>query len=70
MREELLLGLRSRGVNVSEFRKRHGRDLLHEGNSRISKFLDSRLLIVERDTLRLSRKGILLCDEIACALAG
>jgi oxygen-independent coproporphyrinogen-3 oxidase len=69
VREEILLGLRSDGIDVAGFRKRYDRDLLVSRRSQIDSLIDSEMATLERGKLRLTAKGYLVCDEISAALS-
>jgi oxygen-independent coproporphyrinogen-3 oxidase len=69
VREEILLGLRSDGIDVAGFRKRYDRDLLVSRRSQIDSLIDSEMATLERGKLRLTVKGYLVCDEISAALS-
>ena len=64
MEEEVLLGLRSGGIDVAGFRKRYDRDLLNERGPLIQELVQKDLLAFREERLRLTSKGYLLCDEI------
>jgi oxygen-independent coproporphyrinogen-3 oxidase len=66
--EAIFLGLRSDGIDLKEYSKRFGRDLLKEFPSPIAEFEQQGLMQKEADRLRLTPKGYLLCDEICQAL--
>lgn len=68
MEEEIFLGLRSEGIDLQGFRHRYGKDLVVE-NERTNRFIQQNLMRIDRDRLRLTAKGFLLCDEIASTLA-
>ncbi len=67
--EEIYLGLRSSGIDVAGFKKRHNRDLLNEQRSIVDELLRSRLAILDGQKLRLTPKGYSLCDEISLRLS-
>lgn len=62
--EAVMLGLRSRGIDLGRLRERFGVDL-RVGGHVVNDLLDQRLATIDRDHLRLTRKGFLLCDEIS-----
>ena len=69
LREEILLGLRSDGIDVAGFRKRYDRDLLVSRRLQIEDLIDSEMAVLEGGRLRLTAKGYLVCDEISAALS-
>ena len=64
--EEIFLGLRSEGIDLSRFRTRFGKDLISDHELQVRELLETSLAIVENGKLRLTSKGYPLCDEI-CA---
>ncbi len=64
--EEIFLGLRSEGIDLSSFRTKFGKDLMMEHELRVRDLLETSLAVVEKGRLRLTSKGYPLCDEI-CA---
>lgn len=67
--EAIFLGLRSDGIDLKDYSRRFGRDLLEEFRPSISQFEQQGLMHQERDRLRLTPKGYLLCDEICQSLS-
>jgi len=64
--EELFLGLRSEGIDVAGFRKRHNSDLFTEHRQTVDELLRERYAVMRDDRFRLTSRGYLVCDEI-CA---
>jgi oxygen-independent coproporphyrinogen-3 oxidase len=62
--ETIFLGLRSEGIRLDSFKQRFHRDLLVEFKPLIDDLLRDNLASIERDRLRLTSRGYLLCDEI------
>jgi oxygen-independent coproporphyrinogen III oxidase len=62
--EEIFLGLRSEGIDLSRFRTRFGKDFITEHEMKVKELLESSLAVVENGRLRLTAKGYPLCDEI------
>ena len=63
LNERIFLGLRSGGVDLAGLR----RDFDHDRKAlqtTVCRLLDERMATLEGDTLRLTSKGYLLCDEI------
>jgi oxygen-independent coproporphyrinogen III oxidase len=69
LREEYLyLRLRSEGLDLDSYKRNFERDLLHDNQAIISRCLKDGLLDTRDGRLRLTRKGLLLCDEIITEL--
>ncbi|HWP82263.1 MAG TPA: radical SAM family heme chaperone HemW [Bacteroidota bacterium] len=66
--EEIFLGLRSSGIDLQRFEKRHGIALLSVARKQINQFIDDGLVVVEEGRIRSTKKGYMLCDEIASSL--
>ena len=62
------MGLRSGGIDVAEFRERFGCDLVGENPALIAQMESDGLIVRDGIRVSLTRKGILLCDEICSAL--
>ena len=62
--ETVMLGLRSGGVDIARLREEFGVDLPEMCGSVLSGLVEEGLATVESQTLRLTDKGFLLCDEI------
>ncbi|MBI5050604.1 MAG: radical SAM family heme chaperone HemW [Nitrospirae bacterium] len=64
--EAIFLGLRkTQGVNLEEFGKKYGRDLLAVCRKEIKELQEAGLIeIADSNLLRLTRKGILLSNEV------
>ncbi len=65
--EEILLGLRSTGLDVGGFLKRHDRDLVVEHKRFVEDLLTTNLAEFDGSVLRLTAKGYAVCDEICGA---
>jgi len=63
--EQVFLGLRSDGVQLRSLTKDFGFDLLDRQREMINHLVEEQLAIVQSETLRLTPKGYLLCDEIS-----
>ncbi|MGA3245986.1 MAG: radical SAM family heme chaperone HemW [Bacteroidota bacterium] len=66
--EEIYLGLRSEGIDITGFRKRYGKDFLTEHRSELGDLIESEMAVVQDGKLRLTSKGYLVCDEICASL--
>ncbi|NOY05215.1 MAG: radical SAM family heme chaperone HemW [Chlorobi bacterium] len=64
--EHVYLGLRSKGIDLEEFRARFGSDLVEDNRERVRMYVERGLLAVEGNRLFVTPAGFLLCDEI-CA---
>lgn len=69
LREEILLGLRSDGIDIGSLRRRYHHDLLSRHSEQIRAFLREQLMQLDREKLQLTKKGYLVCDSICEALA-
>lgn len=65
LEEEIFLGLRSTGIDVTGFRERHQVDLLERHKNVVEDLLRSGMAILQNSVLRLTPAGYPLCDEIA-----
>ncbi len=63
--EYIFLGLRSKGINFNRFKARYDFDFRIKYSSSINTLLTHNFASIDNDTLRLSRKGYAVCDEIA-----
>ena len=64
MDEAVMLGLRGEGLDLTALRARYGVDLFIRQSSSIREFISEGLAGLDGETLRLTDKGYLLCDEI------
>ncbi len=67
-REFIFLGLRSDGLDIQQLRRDTGFDLATVRSSDFRGLLDENLAVLDGSVLRLTDRGYLLCDEIACRL--
>ena len=63
--EIVMLGLRSEGIDFRRVKEQLGVDLLKTEGLEIERLLIEKLAILEETTLRLTAKGMMLCDEIS-----
>jgi len=63
--EAIMLGLRSDGIDLRRLHADHGVDLLSGQKSLIDQLQAEQLVSLEKNILRLTDKGFLLCDEIS-----
>jgi len=69
--EAAFTGLRlSEGVDLREIRERYGIDLWVERRSVLTPFIDAGILTYDVGRLRLSRRGMLLANEVMAVLLG
>ncbi len=66
--EEIFLGLRSGGINVHKLQVEYGVNLFERYPEKLDRFRRDNLLTLDRETLRLTPKGFLLCDALALEL--
>ncbi len=66
--EHIMLGLRSVGVNFSDFRNRHNIDFESAYKSPITTLITNGYAIKDDSKLYLTRKGYAVCDEIVATL--
>lgn len=62
--EAIMLGLRSRGIDLDQIKSRFDIDLFGSRRSVVEALLMEHLAVIEDSALRLTDKGFLLCDEI------
>lgn len=65
--EEIFLGLRSSGLDVAGFLKRHDRDLVQQYRPLVEELISARLAAFDGRMLRLTPQGYAICDEICGA---
>jgi len=70
MTERIFLGLRSDGLNVRRFESDFGISLQKTRHALIEDLLRENDATLQSDSLRLTSKGFLLCDEIAERMIG
>ena len=65
MENEIILGLRlCNGIDIKKINQKYKIDFIKKFEKIINKYLDIELIKYEKDTIRLTRKGILLSNEI------
>lgn len=64
LNERIFLGLRSSGIDLARLRRDFGYDLQAQQGGTVQWLLEEQMVLLNRDTLRLTTKGFLLCDEI------
>jgi len=68
MVERFFLGLRSDGVRLDEFRREFGDGLLSKHRSLLHELVRDEMMVMDENTIRLTPKGYLLCDEMSARL--
>lgn len=68
LREEILLGLRSDGIDVQSIRRRYHHDILSVCGDKVREFVREQLMRLDSTKLVLTKKGFLVCDAICEAL--
>jgi len=67
--EYIYLRLRSEGIDVCDFEQRFGTDLRKDNSAFIDRCLSEGYMLVNNGVISLSRKGMLVCDEICAELS-
>jgi oxygen-independent coproporphyrinogen-3 oxidase len=67
--EEIFLGLRSGGIDIHKLQCEYGINLFERYPQKLDRFVQENLLTIDRETVRLTPKGFLLCDGIALELS-
>ncbi len=62
--EYIMLALRSKGLNVNEFRNMFGDNWLKDKSGYLSQLRDKKFILITDDYIRLTKSGYALCDEI------
>ena len=63
--ETVMLGLRTDGIDLFRLKEDFGFDLFNAERSTIDQLIADQLAVLERNKLRLTDRGFLLCDEIS-----
>ncbi len=63
--EAVMLGLRSGGIDLDRLSREHGVDLLGSPRPVIESMIADRLAVRDRNLLRLTDKGFLVCDGLS-----
>jgi oxygen-independent coproporphyrinogen-3 oxidase len=67
--ESIFLGLRlMRGLDLQSYRSQFGTDLREEYNSELTRLREAGLIEIDRDLMRLTKRGALLSNEVFAAL--
>jgi oxygen-independent coproporphyrinogen-3 oxidase len=71
LEDALFTGLRlTEGLDLKAITTRHGVDVWDRYGSDLARFVDAGLLVHEPDTLRLTRSGMLLANEVMAVFIG
>ena len=63
--DALFMGLRlTQGIDLGAIRRRYGVDALERYGTRLAPFLEAGMLVAGADRLRLTRRGMLLANEV------
>ena len=62
--EYVMLSLRSSGLDLSNYRQRFNDDWLVRNNSYLQKLKDEELILIDNNSIKLSKNGYFVCDEI------
>jgi oxygen-independent coproporphyrinogen-3 oxidase len=62
--EYIMLGLRSRGLSITDLENRFGNNWLEANNVYLKKLSDKKLLIMNKEFIKLTKTGYPVCDEI------
>jgi oxygen-independent coproporphyrinogen-3 oxidase len=58
-----------RGIDLSNYRSRFGRDLREEYDGELRRLLEAGLIEINHEVLKLTSRGALLSNEVFAALA-
>jgi oxygen-independent coproporphyrinogen-3 oxidase len=63
--EHILTGIRTKwGIDIQMMKDKFNFDLLDEKSEEIRQFKDGKHILIQNDTLLLTKEGMLLADEI------
>jgi len=62
--EYVMLSLRSSGIDLANYRKRFNDDWIVRNNSYLQKLKDEELILIDNNSIKLSKNGYFVCDEI------
>jgi oxygen-independent coproporphyrinogen-3 oxidase len=62
--EYVMLALRSKGIDQTDFQKRFGANWLEENESIFKSFVDGNFIEIKNDFIRFTKNGYAICDEI------
>ena len=62
--EYVMLSLRSSGLDLANYQKRFNNDWIDKNNNYLQKLKDENLILIDNNSIRLSKNGYFVCDEI------
>ena len=62
--EYVMLALRSKGIDQTDFQKRFGVNWLENNKDNFKSFVDGNFIEIKNDFIRFTKKGYAICDEI------
>jgi oxygen-independent coproporphyrinogen-3 oxidase len=62
--EYVMLALRSSGLDLADYRKRFNDDWIVRNNSYFQKLKDEKLILMDNNTIKLTKNGYFVCDGI------
>jgi len=62
--EYVMLSLRSSGIDLANYRQRFNDDWIVRNNSYLQKLKDEKLILIDNNSIKLSKNGYFVCDEI------
>ena len=62
--EYVMLSLRSSGLDLANYQKRFNNDWIVKNNNYLQKLKDENLILIDNNSIRLSKNGYFVCDEI------
>ena len=66
--EYFMLAMRSKGLDVNEYKNRFGKDWLEKKRDEIDKYAADGFLVIENNFIKFTSQGYALCDEIIAKL--
>ena len=62
--EYVMLSLRSSGIDLANYRQRFNDDWIVRNNSYLQKLKGEKLILIDNNSIKLSKNGYFVCDEI------
>jgi len=62
--EYVMLSLRSSGLDLANYQKRFNNDWIDKNNNYLQRLKDENLILIDDNSIRLSKNGYFVCDEI------
>lgn len=66
--EYFMLAMRSKGLDINEYKNRFGNDWLEKKKDEIDKYAADGFLVIENNFIKFTSQGYALCDEIIAKL--